>query len=173
VALERAEEQLGDDADRMAQAHLAISHAEEAITLGHQTQNRRLLAGACLARGWAAAQSAFEDWETARTYVSRAADVLKNDDRDHLLQELQALKLKIHRATGVDEMLRRWSVGDLGGKTFLEVEEEFAEIVIPKVWLQCGKNVSKVAEKLSISPKKVRRILQKAVSSEDRGHARS
>jgi len=30
-----------------------------------------------------------------------------------------------------------------------------------------------VAEKLSISPKKVRRILQKAVSSEDRGHARS
>ena len=173
VALERAEEQLGDDADGMAQAHLAISHADEAIALAHQTQNRRLLAGACLARGWAAAQSAFEDWETARSYVSRAADVLKNDDRDHLLQELHALKLKIHRATGVDEMLRRWSVGDLGGKTFQEVGEEFAEMVIPKVWLQCGKNVTKVAEKLSISPKKVRRILQKAVSAEDRGQVKS
>jgi len=28
------------------------------------------------------------------------------------------LEVKIHRATGVEEMLRRWSVGDLGGKTF-------------------------------------------------------
>ncbi len=169
VALERAEEQLDDDADGMVQAHLAIAHADEALALAHQTQNRRLLAGASLARGRAAAQSAFEDWETARTYVSQASELLRNDDRDHLLQELQSLKSKVHRATGVDEMLRRWSEGDLGGKTFLQVEEEFAEIVIPKVWMQCGKSVTRVAEKLSISPKKVRRILQKAVAAADAG----
>lgn len=38
--------------------------------------------------------------------------------------------------------------------------EEFAEMVIPQVWLREGKKVSRVAERLSISPKKVRRILR-------------
>jgi hypothetical protein len=32
-------------------------------------------------------------------------------------------------------------------------------MVIPKVWEREGRKVSRVAEKLSISPKKVRRIL--------------
>jgi DNA-binding CsgD family transcriptional regulator len=39
--------------------------------------------------------------------------------------------------------------------------EEFAEVVIPQVWLREGKKVSRVAERLSISPKKVRRILRR------------
>jgi hypothetical protein len=34
--------------------------------------------------------------------------------------------------------------------------------VIPKVWMREDRKISKVAEKLSISPKKVRRILRKA-----------
>jgi DNA-binding CsgD family transcriptional regulator len=38
--------------------------------------------------------------------------------------------------------------------------EEFAEVVIPQVWLREGKKVSRVAARLSISPKKVRRILR-------------
>jgi hypothetical protein len=41
--------------------------------------------------------------------------------------------------------------------------------VIPKVWEREGRKVSRVAEKLSISPKKVRRILHSAGVSE-RGH---
>ena len=44
--------------------------------------------------------------------------------------------------------------------------EEFARIIIPKVWEREGRKVSKVAEKLSISPKKVRRILHSAGVSE-------
>jgi hypothetical protein len=63
------------------------------------------------------------------------------------------------KATGVDEMLRAWSEGITGDKTFQEVTEEFAELVIPKVWMREGRNVSRVVERLSISPKKVRRIL--------------
>jgi hypothetical protein len=49
----------------------------------------------------------------------------------------------------------------VGQKTFQQVSEEFAEIVIPRVWLREGKKISRVAERLSISPKKVRRILRR------------
>jgi hypothetical protein len=50
----------------------------------------------------------------------------------------------------------------IGNKTFQQVTEEFAEIVIPKVWQREGRKISKVAGCLSISPKKVRRILRMA-----------
>jgi DNA-binding NtrC family response regulator len=50
----------------------------------------------------------------------------------------------------------------VGDKTFQQITEEFAEIVIPKVWLREDRKISRVAERLSISPKKVRRILQNA-----------
>jgi hypothetical protein len=50
----------------------------------------------------------------------------------------------------------------LGDKTFQQVTEEFAEIVIPKVWVREGRRISRVAQKLSVSPKKVRRILRNA-----------
>jgi hypothetical protein len=49
----------------------------------------------------------------------------------------------------------------VGQKTFQQVSEEFAEIVIPRVWLREGKKISRVAERLSISPKKVRRVLRR------------
>ena len=52
-----------------------------------------------------------------------------------------------------------WSEDMVGNKTFEQVQEEFAEIVIPKVWVREGKNISRVVECLSISPKKTRRIL--------------
>jgi len=66
------------------------------------------------------------------------------------------------RASGINETLRAWSEGLIGDKTFQQVAEEFAEIVIPKVWAREGKKISRVAERLSISPKKVRRILRNA-----------
>jgi hypothetical protein len=68
--------------------------------------------------------------------------------------------MKITEPRALDETLRRWANGELGRKSFRQVEEEFAELVIPKVWMNLGRNVSLVAEQLSISPKKVRRILR-------------
>jgi DNA-binding NtrC family response regulator len=47
----------------------------------------------------------------------------------------------------------------VGDKTFQQISEEFAAIVIPKVWKREGRKISRVAARLSISPKKVRRIL--------------
>jgi hypothetical protein len=34
----------------------------------------------------------------------------------------------------VNPVLRAWSQGSLGDKTFQQITEEFAELIIPKVW---------------------------------------
>jgi hypothetical protein len=75
---------------------------------------------------------------------------------------LQQLKGRVLRATGIHDMLRSWSEGMVNDMTFRQVSEEFAAIVIPKVWMREGQKISRVAAKLSISQNKVRRILQNA-----------
>lgn len=162
VELARSEEQLGDDPDASHHAVLAVQYADRAIEIARHTQNKRLLAEAYIARGLAAADDLFQEWDVAKEYAAKAADLLSADDRDHLFRELSALKQKILRSTGIDQTLRLWSDGELGNKTFQQVQEEFAELVIPKIWLNMGKNVTRVSQKLSISPKKVRRILRNA-----------
>jgi broad specificity phosphatase PhoE len=72
------------------------------------------------------------------------------------------LTKKVARTGSVDSKLREWSQGLAGGKTFQQMSEEFAQLVIPSVWEKEGRNVSRVVAKLSISPKKVRRILSRA-----------
>ena len=158
----RVDEQLGDDTDTAVFANLALEYAEEAISLAQQTQNKRLLTGAYIARGATAANDFFQEWDVAKKYVSLASDLMSKDDRDHLSKDLATLKSRILRASGIDETLRAWSEGILGSKSFQQITEEFAEIVIPKVWAREGKKISRVAARLSISPKKVRRILRNA-----------
>jgi tetratricopeptide (TPR) repeat protein len=156
----RVDEQLGEDADIAVYANAAKRYAEDAIKLASQTQNQRLLAGAYIARGMTAANDFFEHWDEANLAATQASALLRSDDRDHLWEELVELKSRILRASGIDETLRSWSEGIIGDKTFQQISEEFAEIVIPKVWTREGKKVVRVAEKLSVSPKKVRRILR-------------
>jgi tetratricopeptide (TPR) repeat protein len=156
----RVDEQFGEEGDLALHADAAKVYAEEAVALATQTQNRRLLAGAWIARGVAAANDVFQDWEEARQCAARASALLSSEDRDHLWEDLLTLKARILRASGVDETLRAWSEGMIGDKTFQQVQEEFAELVIPKVWEREGKNISRVVERLSISPKKIRRILR-------------
>lgn len=158
----RVDEQLGDDTDTAVFANSALEYAEEAIRLAQQTQNKRLLTGACIARGATAANDFFQEWDVAKKYVALASELMSKDDRDHLSKDLASLKSRILRASGIDETLRAWSEGILGSKTFQQITEEFAEIVIPKVWAREGRKISRVAMKLSISPKKVRRILRNA-----------
>jgi hypothetical protein len=78
------------------------------------------------------------------------------------VDDLAELKSHIMQASGINDTLRAWSDGIVGNKTFQQVTDEFAEIVIPKVWLREDRKISRVAESLSISPKKVRRILRGA-----------
>jgi tetratricopeptide (TPR) repeat protein len=158
----RVEEQVGEAEDIASHANLATQYSEEAIALAKQTQNQRLLAGAYVVRGATAANDFFEEWDMAKQFASLATDLLSPDDRDHLSKELLVLKSRILRAIGIDQTLRSWSDGLTGDKSFQQITEEFAEIVIPKVWMREDRKISKVAAKLSISPKKVRRILRNA-----------
>jgi len=67
----------------------------------------------------------------------------------------------MHRGS-IDATLKAWSQGATGEKTFQQIAEEFAEFIIPRVWEREGRKISRVATRLSISPKKVRRILNRA-----------
>jgi tetratricopeptide (TPR) repeat protein len=154
------EEQFGEDVDAAAHASNARSFGEEAVRWAEHTQNRRLIAEAYVARGMVHANEYFAEWEEARQCAEKATELLAEDARDRLWEELVALKARILRASSVDDRLRAWSEGMLGEKTFQQVTEEFAEIVIPRVWAREGKKVSRVAQKLQMSPKKVRRVLR-------------
>jgi len=158
----KIEEQVGEETDSVVHANNAKQFSDEALTLAAHTQNRRLLAAAHIERGMTAANDFFEDWELARGCVKEATDLIGVGESDQLLEDLAALKSRIMRASGINDTLRGWSEGMVGDKTFQQISEEFAEIVIPKVWHREGRKISRVAECLSISPKKVRRILRKA-----------
>jgi tetratricopeptide (TPR) repeat protein len=163
-AVERAKAEEQIDGEENVDLHLrrAVKYADRAIELAKSTQNRRLIAEAYLARGFAALDETRSDVDVARACAAEAALLLSKNDRDHLFKELADLKAKILRSVGVDDALRRWSEGQLGQKTFQQVQEEFAEMVILRVWQNLGRSVSRVSKELSISPKKVRRLLQKA-----------
>jgi tetratricopeptide (TPR) repeat protein len=154
------EEQTGEDTDLGAHANRARQFSEEAQTLAQGTQNRRLQAEACLARGVTAANDFFQDWESARRFATEATGLIRPGESGHLVEDLVSLKSRIVRASGIDDMLRSWSEGIVGDKTFQQLAEDFAEIVIPKVWMREDRKISRVAAALSISPKKVRRILR-------------
>jgi len=156
----RVEEQMEDGVDIAVHANRARDYSDEALALARQTQNRRLVAGASIAVGDTAANEFFQDWETARRYSREAANLIGPGESDHLVDDLVLLKSRIVEATGIHDLLRAWSEGMVGEKTFQQLSEEFAEIVIPKVWEREGMKISRVAQSLSISPKKVRRILR-------------
>ena len=158
----KIEEQLGEDVDTALHANHAKQFSDEALDLAKHTQNRRLLAAAYIAQGMTAANDFFQEWDLAKKCASEATNLIGAGESDHLVDDLAALKSHIMQASGINDTLRGWSEGMVGDKTFQQVTEEFAEIVIPKVWLREGRNITRVADALSISPKKVRRILRNA-----------
>ena len=158
----RVEEQVGEEVDIAMNANHAREYSDEALALAKHTQNRSLLAAAYIARGMTAAGDFFQDWDLAKRCASEAADLLGAGENNHLVDDLAALKSRIMQASGINDTLRGWSEGMVGDKTFQQISEEFAEIVIPKVWLREDRKISRVAQSLSISPKKVRRILRNA-----------
>ena len=154
------EEQTGDQNEAPVHASRAREYSEEALELAQSMHNWRLIAAAFLARGLTAANDLFQDWELARTCASEAASHLGPWDNDLLVEILADLKSRIVQAAEINDTLRAWSEGMLGNKTFQQIAEEFAEIVIPNVWIREDRKVARVAQRLSISPKKVRRILR-------------
>ena len=158
------EEQVGDSEHHRDTAE---AFAREAVAFAGQTENRRLLARAYVWQGLTfTAEPA--DVDAARRCCEQAMALLQPEgmERQYTWDDLEALKTRVLRARPVESVLRAWSAGIVENTTFQQMTEEFARIVIPKIWEREGRKISKVAEKLSISPKKVRRILHSAGVSE-------
>ncbi len=158
----KLEEEIEGSTNSWEHAQAARDYAREAVEAAKHTQNHRLLARAYIWRGLTACNPHLNDLEDAKRCCELAGSFLKNTDYDDLWEELQALKQKVMPKGSMDPLLRAWSQGITGEETFQELTEQFAEIVIPKVWEKEDKKVSRVAKRLSISPKKVRRILARA-----------
>ena len=155
----RVEEEIGESAEPASHARRAQDCAQEAIELARHTQNRRLLADAYIWQGLTYCSRFFDDPESARRSYDEAITLSKGNQADGTWEDLETLKARILRGGSVNPLLRAWSQGSVGDKTFQQISEQFAELIIPKVWEREGRKVSRVATRLSISPKKVRRIL--------------
>jgi tetratricopeptide (TPR) repeat protein len=158
----RAEEEISGDSEPSTHAHLAQDFATEAIELAKRTQNRLLLADAFIWQGLVFANHFFHDIEAARHCYDQAMSLSKDHGPEDNWDHVHALRAKILRKGSVHPTLRAWSQGAVGEKTFQQIAEEFAEIIVPRVWEHEGRKVSRVASRLSMSPKKVRRILSRA-----------
>jgi tetratricopeptide (TPR) repeat protein len=154
------EEQVGDAGHHHEAAE---AFARDAVTFAGHTENRRLLARACVWQGLTFAAEP-TDLEAARRSYEQAMALLQPEglERQYTWDDLETLKARVLEARPIDAVLRAWSCGVVESKSFQQITEEFARIVIPRVWEREGRKVSRVAEKLSISPKKVRRILHSA-----------
>ena len=157
----RVEEGIGETIQLGNHARLAQDFAQEAIELAKHTQNRRLLAHTYIWQGLTHCNRFFDDPDAARSCYDQVISLSKSDHADSAWEDLQTLKAKVLRGGSVDPTLRAWSQGSVGDKTFQQISEEFAELIIPKVWEREGRKVSRVAARLSVSPKKVRRILNR------------
>ncbi len=156
----KVEEEIGEGADPGSHARRALEFSQEAIELAKHTQHHLLLANAYLWQGLTQCNSFFDNPEAAReSYDLARASCGTNQPDNNMWQDLQTLGAKILRKGSVHPALKAWSQGAVGEKTFRQISDEFAEIVIARVWEREGRKVSRVAARLSISPKKVRRIL--------------
>jgi len=158
------EEEVGDAAQHRDSAEV---FAREAVVFAGKTENQRLLARAYVWQGLTFTVEP-SDLEAARACAEKAVALLGSEtsERQYTWGDLEMLKARIARALPVDTVLRAWCNGIVDSKSFQQISEEFAAIVIARVWEREGRKISRVAEKLSISPKKVRRILQRAGMSE-------
>lgn len=157
---EQIEEQMVDGRGGIPSSELACEYGREAVECAKRTQNRRLTAKALIALGLALTLDSSDDYESARGCAKQASLLLTQTDHDYVWRELQELNRRLRGGGNINAALRDWSRGIVGAKSFQDVSEEFAAIVIPKVWRREGCKVARVATRLSISPKKVRRILR-------------
>ena len=140
-------------------AHQALEAAREAVELSRRTENRRLQARSLIWQGLTICNTSAGSTDAAREISDQATVLLKNEVQDHIWEDLQTLKSKVVRGGNLDTTLHGWSQGVVGERTFQQLTEDFADLIIPKIWDHEGRKVARVAKRLSISPKKVRRVL--------------
>lgn len=154
------EEQIGEGDEPSRFAQVAHDCAKEAVAFGERTESRRLQAQAHICQGLTLVNGFFNHAEGARACCDRAEASLNYDRHDALWQEVEILRAKILHGGAEDPNLRAWSQGAVGDKSLQQVVADFEEVLIRNVWEHEGRKVSRVARRLAVSPKKVRRVLR-------------
>ncbi len=142
-------------------AQRAYDFARDALTYAKPTEDRRLLTSVYLCQGAIYCSDFFNQAEAAQECRQKAGELLTPGNRNELWDDYQTLAAKVLRTGAVDSRLRKWTQGIAEEKSFQQMTEEFADLVIPSIWEREERNVSRVVAKLSISPKKVRRVLNR------------
>src|SRR2546423_1862217 len=124
----KLEEELEGSTQSWEHAQSAREYAREAVEAAKHTQNQRLIARAYVWRGLTSCNSFFNDTEDAKHCCDAANSLLRAVDYDDLWEELQLLKQKIVPKGNIDPLLRSWSQGITGDKSFQELAEQFAEL---------------------------------------------
>ncbi len=156
----RFDEDIGDDPRR--HAHAALDCIRNALGYAQATQNRHLLARVHIWHGLTLSNEFFHMEDAAIEAMNTARGYLDRAHHDTASEDFQRLRARLTRTQPIDATLRAWSAGAIGKTTFKELSEQFAGIVITKVWELEGRKIARVAARLAISPKKVRRALIRA-----------
>ncbi len=156
----KLEEGIGEEPRRHAQA--ALDYVRDAIGFAQSTENRHLLARVHTWHGLTLSNDFFRSDEAAIEAMNAARTFLDDGFHDTAWEDFETLRARVVKNQNVDGALRAWSQGAIGNSTFKEISEQFAGIVIPKVWEQEGRKIARVAARLAISPRKVRRALIRA-----------
>lgn len=161
IGLAKLEEGTEDENHSWEIASEARDYARQAVEAARHTQNQRLMARAYVWAGLSAGNALINDLADAKHYYDLTTSLLRAVDYEDHWDELQSLREIVETRGSVNTQLRAWSQGNTGGKTFQQMTEQFAEIIIPIVWKNEKEKIARVATRLRISPKKVRRILMK------------
>lgn len=170
IGLAKLEEGIEDESQSWEIASEAREFARQSVEAARHTQNHRLLARAYVWAGLSAGHPLINDMEDAKHFYSLTEPQLRAVDYEDQGEELQRLRKMVESQGSVHEQLRSWSQGNTGGKSFQQMTEQFAEIIIPIVWKNEKEKIARVATRLRISPKKVRRILIKLGLLKNKSH---
>ncbi len=160
--VENAKVEEGIDEDPRRHAQAALDYSRDAIEFARRTQNRRLLGRAHTWHGLTLANEFFNSPDPAMEALTTASSYLDHGFHDTAWEDLRVLRARLTKAHNVDTTLQAWSQGVIGDRTYRQISDEFAAILIPKVWEMEERKIARVATRLAISPKKVRRILARA-----------
>jgi hypothetical protein len=156
----KVDEGIEEDPRRHAQA--ALDYSRDAIEFARGTQNRRLLGRAYTWHGLTLSNEFFNAVDAATEAMNTAGGHLDRGLHDTAWEDLRLLRTRLTRTHSVDTTLQAWSQGAVGDRTYRQISDEFAAILIPKVWEIEEHKIARVATRLAMSPKKVRRILARA-----------
>ena len=156
------EDGIDEGYDPTLHAQRAHDYAQDALGFAKRGNTRQLMAAANIRVGLTMCNDFFNDPEGASEYCNNAAEYLTRSRRDHFWEEYQRLKTYILRGRKVDATTRSWSESVIGDKTLRQLKDEFDQMIILQVWDREDRKISRVAKTLAISPKKVRRFLERS-----------